>query len=116
MTQSDRRSQTRRHLVYYLEIYEIPDGPLLGHLADITVEGLMLVSENPFEVGRTCMMELRFPREMLGHQRLILRANCRWCKRDLNPDLWVAGFLFERIPDDGAALIYQLIKDFGFHE
>ncbi len=42
---SDRISIKRRHLIYYLRVWNNKEDKVLGHVVDITTEGLMLISE-----------------------------------------------------------------------
>ena len=45
------RKAPRRHLIYYLRVYDRASGQQLGHLVDLTTEGVMLVSEEKLEKG-----------------------------------------------------------------
>ena len=48
---SDVRAYKRRHLIYYLEVYDDETGDLLGHLVDITLQGLKLTSKKEIMTG-----------------------------------------------------------------
>jgi hypothetical protein len=41
------RSLKRRHLIYYLRVFDRSSGKLVGHLVDVTTQGMMLISEAP---------------------------------------------------------------------
>lgn len=51
----DRMEEQRglkRHLLrYYLWVFNKKDNSLIGHVGDITMEGIMLVSKEPIPVG-----------------------------------------------------------------
>jgi hypothetical protein len=45
----EKRKLKRRHLIYYLRVFEKNTDTLLGYLVDITPEGIMIMSESPVE-------------------------------------------------------------------
>ena len=46
-----KRSKERSHLTYYFDVIDVESGVVLGKIADITVEGMMLLSKESIEVG-----------------------------------------------------------------
>lgn len=112
MNSQDKRTFRRRNLVYYLKIYDRTNGELLGHLADITTEGIMIVAENPMEPNRTFSMELMLPADMEGKEKIQFKAVSRWCDKDLNPDYYDIGFKFTEISLIDRNAIENLIIDF----
>ena len=113
---SDRRTLHRRHLNYYLKVFERDTDELLGHLVDITEEGLMLVSENCFEEGKLIRMKMLLPREIEGKEQIEFDARSMWCRKDVNPSLWGIGFKFEYVDVLSRQIIFELIHEFGFSD
>ncbi len=91
---SHQRRSPRKGLVYYLEVRDDRTGMLLGHLADLSPEGLRLVSVCPTVVGRLVQLRIVCPEDLHVGGDIFLPAICRWCARDINPDLYAAGFQF----------------------
>lgn len=93
----DKRRQKRRHLIYYLEIFERKIGRALGHLADLTSEGLLLLTEEDggLAPGQALDLDIRLP-EVPGLQseKLYVKAVVRWTGLDKNPALHCAGCQF----------------------
>lgn len=113
---SDRRTLHRRHLIYYLKVFERDTDELLGHLVDITEEGLMLVSENCAEEGRLVKMKMLLPREIEGKEQIEFDARSMWCRKDVNPSLFGVGFKFEYVDVLSRQIIFELIHEFGFSD
>ncbi len=111
---TDQRILTRHKLIYYLEVTDLDTGQLAGHLADLTVEGILLVAPHSFQSGDVFHLRVNLPAEVPGKTHLDLNARCVWCRRSTNPDFFDAGFtLLDEGQRDIEAII-GLIVDFDF--
>ncbi len=45
------RKIERRYLVFYLRVFDGLSSKIIGHLVDITEEGIMLLSDSPIELN-----------------------------------------------------------------
>ncbi len=113
---AQERKLKRRHLIYYLRIYDRLTGELLGHLADITTDGMMLMSERPIDLEKSFQLEMTLPEEVTGNRKIVFRAKSLWSKKDINPDFYDTGFEIEDINEDDVALLKVLIDQFGFFD
>lgn len=113
---SDRRTLKRRHLIYYLRVWEMFDDRLLGHLVDLTSEGMMLISERPIEIGREFELEIRFPDSEGELKPIGFRAVCRWSDNDINPAFYDSGFEFMEKTPEGLESIRTVIEHYGFQD
>jgi len=113
---SDRRTLHRRHLIYYLKVFDREKDFLLGHLVDITEEGLMIVSENPIDAGKIFKMRMLLPREIEGKEEIEYDALSTWCRKDVNPSLFGVGFKFEYVDAMNRQIIFELIHEFAFSD
>ena len=112
----DRRRVKRRHLIYYLRVFDRASGRQVGHLVDLTSEGMMLMSERPIRVGRTLGLRMSLPRESGGEEAIEFDATSLWTSADVNPDFYDTGFRFEKISRHHLSRIETLIDDYGFRE
>lgn len=112
----ERRRLKRRHLIYYLKVFDRNTDELFGHLVDITSEGVMLISENPIEVDATFQLKMALPAEFLGGKQLEFRARSAWCRKDVNPDFYAIGFQLLDVSKDYFAVVERLIEEFGFRD
>jgi hypothetical protein len=113
---ADRRKVKRRHLIYYLRVFDRTSGRQLGHLVDLTPEGMMLMSERPIRVGRSLGLRMTLPSDAGREQTIEFDATSLWTSEDVNPDFYDTGFKFEKISRRHLAQIETLIDDFGFRD
>jgi c-di-GMP-binding flagellar brake protein YcgR len=108
----EKRKLKRRQLIYYLKVMDGKTNQLLGRLADITSEGLMLISEKTIETERNFHLDLLLPTGMRGGRMINIEARSLWSKRDVNPDLIDTGFRFIKISPQDLETIDELIMDY----
>ncbi len=113
---SERRLVHRRHLIYYLRVFERESGQLLGHLVDVTGEGLLVMSPKPLEIGRVYPLRMYVSTETIPGGVLDFEARSMWGRPDVNPDFHDTGF--QVIGANPAHLhhVETLIADFGFRD
>ena len=88
----DKRSVPRRHIIYYLRVFDIESGSLLGNLVDISTKGIMVVSEREVPIGETFHLKMVLPDTIQGKKAVEFEAQSRWCRNDTNPDFYDTGF------------------------
>ncbi len=110
------RKVKRRHLIYYLRVYDRNTGVLIGHLADITTDGIMLVSEAPIKTEVGFNFKMTLPAELEGSRDITFNASSVWCQKDVNPDFYATGFKISNIENKDLELIEILIDSFGFRD
>ena len=76
----EKRRLKRWHLIYHLRIYDQQTDSLVGHVVDITTEGLRVVSEWPIPTGRDFQLWMDLPdNDSAGTTRIWFRARSLWC-------------------------------------
>ena len=111
-----KRRLKRRHLIYYLRIYDKMSGELIGHLVNITTEGIMVISESPSRVGAEFECKMLLPAEVDGTREISFHAKSLWSRRDVNPDFYATGFQISGGDSKDFRLIKLLIDEFGFQD
>ena len=110
----EKRKLKRVHLIYYLRIFDIETGKHVGHLVDITTEGIMMISENPLQSGKDFSFKMLLPGTITGREEISFKARSLWCKKDFNPDFYVSGLKIEKISFKEIKTIAALINQYGF--
>ncbi|HID69783.1 MAG TPA: PilZ domain-containing protein [Desulfobacterales bacterium] len=110
----EQRQVTRRHLVFYLRVFDGMSSRVVGHLMDISSNGLMLLSDEPVPVNEEYRLRMRLPTEVVGSDEIIFGAIGRWCRQDENPDFYITGFKIQDMDDETEKSVSQLIEEFGF--
>ena len=112
----ENRKLLRRHLIYYLRVFDNLTGDLLGHLVDLTVEGLMLVSEEPIKTKKHYELRMVLPKEIHNQTTVTFEAESLWNKKDINPSFYVTGFRIKSLSPDVTSILDYVISMFGFPE
>ncbi|MHC4886468.1 MAG: PilZ domain-containing protein [Planctomycetota bacterium] len=99
------RIQKRRHLLYYLRVYDMASEELLGHLVDITTEGIMLISDRKLETDKLYQLRMEWPMEDGSKGMVKMEAESIWCRNDVNPDFYDTGF---RLRNPNPELVKQI--------
>ena len=112
----EKRLRRRWELVFFLRIFDNSDGSLLGHVVDISEDGLMLLSEIPIELNKDFDLSLEMPVSGSNdsHQKISFKAHSIWQSSDVNPDLMDTGF--QLVDPDKASIeaIKVLIEELQF--
>ncbi len=108
----EQRKLKRQLLRYYIWIFENNKNFLIGHVGDITKEGIMLVSKEPLIVGETIQFRMVPSRFKIEESRVLKCAGtCVWSRADVNPDFNLAGFKLDKLQKREEALICKLISE-----
>ncbi len=106
------RRQERTRLIYHLRVFDAKSNKLLGHMTDITPEGMMLIGESPVRVGRQYTLRMDLPRNVMEGRHLVFSAESKWCRKDGGEEFYSMGFSILAIDGEGLAIVRTLIKEF----
>ncbi len=110
----EKRKLARRHLIYYLRVFDRDTDRLLGHLIDISPQGIMIMSEEPLETNKTFTLRMDLPEDIFDKSEIEFEAESRWTKKDVNPEFYDTGFAITNLSYTDGRLIEKLIDDYGF--
>lgn len=110
----EKRQIKRVHLIYYLRIFDSDTGVNIGHLVDITTQGIMVISEESVPIGKDSSFIMHLPATITGREKIQFSARCLWCKKDINPDFFVSGYQINEISPQEVKIITALISAYGF--
>lgn len=112
----EKRKLKRRHLIYYLRVYNGKSKNPLGFMADIHEKGIMLVSDDPIEKDTVYHLKMELPQEIGRKTHIEFSAKSLWCKQGINSDFYESGFSFEKIDQESISTIDNVIRFFGFKD
>jgi len=113
----EQRHQKRRHLIYYLEVFDRETKQQVGHLADLTLEGLLLLTQKKLDPGDKLDLDIRLPQVPgLETDTLVVKATVRWSGLDKNPALCCVGCELEPLDAKDEAVIDLLFRLVGFED
>ena len=113
---NELRKFKRRHLIYYLEVFDDESGELLGYLVDLNINGLKLVSKTEIPSGKDFRLRMTMPEEYCKDQQVIFSARSMWCSKDVNPDFYAAGFSAPDLNQEIRRLFMVMIDQVGFND
>jgi hypothetical protein len=113
---SERRDLRRRHLLFYLRVFNTTSNQLLGWVVDLNAQGVMIISEKPIQTGQDYELKMDLPGQIGRKKTIKLTAESRWCRPDVNPDFYDIGFFVKEISDEDRQIIESMISFFGFQE
>lgn len=114
----ERRRLKRRTLIYYLRVTDDASGQDLGHLVDITTEGILVMSPTPIEVGKTFRLRMQLPDSdgAAGKEPVQFEARSLRNSRDVNHDFIDTAFQVTSLSPHHRSHIESLIDDYGFRD
>jgi hypothetical protein len=112
----ETRALKRRHLVYYLEVYDDEAGELLGHLVDLTTTGLKLVSKQRIPTHRNYRLRMMLPEGYFSQKDLYFEAQSMWSSNDVNPDFYDTGFSAPKLDITAQNIIRDLVNQISFND
>lgn len=112
----DRRAVMRRHLIYYLRVWDRNTNKLLGHIVDINTGGFMLISEKKIELEQALDLEIRWNDPDDNEIKIEFKAESRWSSNDVNSAFFDTGFKLLGPTDDVLEPIKKMIEEYGFQD
>ncbi len=113
---TENRSLKRWHLIYYLRVFDQDTDSLLGHLVDITTEGMKMVSEKPILTEKEFRIRMEVPLKSSSAEEVSLNAHSLWCSKDANPDFYATGFRLINPERAVINIIRALIDELSFND
>ncbi|MBC8554478.1 MAG: PilZ domain-containing protein [Candidatus Brocadiales bacterium] len=113
----EHRRLKRQLLRYYLWVFNKEDSLLIGHVGDITTEGVMLVSKELIEVGKIIQFRMKPFRietsrfEIMESREVECTGTCVWSEGDMNPGFYIAGFKLDKLKEKEKEFICKLISE-----
>ena len=89
---TEKRIYKRHQLIYYLELLAYDTEHCIGHILDISPEGMMVMSERPFAMHEVYSFKIAYRLPHKGRQTFPIKACSRWCLRDMHANFFDTGF------------------------
>lgn len=110
----EKRTIQRHHLSYYLQVYNTCTQKPLGHIVNISPQGMMLVSQRRLLTHVIFSLEIRLPEPLLEGKLIQFDGLSHWCQADITPGCYDTGFSFSDPPGRLLALADALTHYFSF--
>ncbi|MDG9927658.1 MULTISPECIES: PilZ domain-containing protein [Pseudomonas] len=109
-----QRRIERHQLPYYLKVFNrITDKPM-GYIGNVSLDGLMLISQYPMLVNARFDMRLKIPGRDGRIHNVDFAANCHWSREDITPGTYDSGFSLAAPPLEYVEMVAALRSYFSF--
>ncbi|MGX5220601.1 MULTISPECIES: PilZ domain-containing protein [Pseudomonas] len=109
-----QRHIERHQLPYYLKVYNrVTDKPM-GYIGNVSVDGMLLVSQLPMLVGGRFDMRIKIPGQS-AQCFIDFTATCQWSREDVTPGCYDSGFSLVAPPTEYIEMVEALRVYFSFH-
>ena len=112
----ERRKLNRKYIAFFTRIFNRENGDLLGHLADLTPEGMMLISEEPIYIEQDLELRMDLSGTFFEKENLDFSARSVWCLPDIDPKFWNTGFKIIELSEENKEIIQRIIAEYGMRE
>lgn len=114
---AERRKVDRRSISYYLRIIDAGAKEMIGHLADITLEGLRMDSQKTLPVEKEYRLRINTTEDVADKDFIEFTACTRWCQPDpLEPGLFEIGFEILKISPHDAEIVRHIMEKYSARE
>ena len=110
---AEKRTLERRHLMYYLRVWDTKADQLIGHLADVSSEGFLIVGETQLEIDKEFELKMMLPATADSAEPLIFKANSCWSSNDVNKLFYDTGFQFTDISAETRERLNAIIEEYS---
>jgi hypothetical protein len=110
----NRRRQMRKRLVSLTVVLDAKSGEVMGRVANLTTDGLMLSSDRALAIDRSYSLQIQLPDEVAGRTQIELEARSLWSQRAVDPTYYATGFEILNLSDSDRHVIEVLIQDAVF--
>lgn len=107
------RKHERVEIEQTITIEDVINGGKFGDLVNITVEGLMVLSERELNTHSIYQLSLSLPIEIEGSRNIVLGADCLWSKQADQPSRHWAGLQIIDASDTALLQIATLVENYG---
>lgn len=74
----DRRKQNRRNLNFSLAVTDQESSDRIGIVADISKDGILLLSKNDYEIGTILSLRIELPEDLVNQQYIEIFVRVIW--------------------------------------
>lgn len=107
------RKIERAELNQPISIVDTINGGTFGELINVTVEGLMIMTQNEIPAHSIYQLSLHLPVELDGSKTIEIGADCLWCRKAENFHRYWAGFQVIDASDQALRQIAHLIDQYA---
>lgn len=115
LSSMEQRHYLRWPLFLFLDVLERSSKQLLGHLSDVSVDGMMFITAQPLSTNQIKDVYIQVESlDEIPDKLIEVQVQTRWVKPNLNPKWYCVGCHFLRVNPNDLILIDKLGKTLSF--
>src|SRR5687768_15345792 len=112
---SKLRMVQRRKVMTFTPVYDLDADILLGYLADLTLQGALMVSEGQHDIDRTFTLAIEFRKASeKPTKRMTIPARMVWCKQEEHRTYYNTGLEFQELTPQNKKAIEKILEKYQF--
>jgi len=113
----ERRKFKRRSISYYLRVIDAGTNQMIGHLADISLQGLKMDSQKTIPLNKEYRLRINTTADVAEKDFIEFAAGTRWCELDpLQTGLFEIGFEILKIDPHDAEIVQRIMDKYSSRE
>jgi hypothetical protein len=113
-SKQERRRLKRRKLAYYIVVLDALTEKTIGHLVDVTPNGIMIDSRDPLPLEKDYTLSLDTSEDVADKIFITFIARTIWCLRDpVDIYLFDVGFSIVDIAESDAAILKRISEKYA---
>lgn len=109
----EQRRAERFQISFFLKIFNRDSNEAMGHLLDISVSGMRVLSDRPVDKGTEYSLYIDLRSMKNFGCEVKLNALCVWTNEDPDSGAFNCGFQFQNISQNEVDIIQKIIEQFG---
>lgn len=109
---NERRHANRHQLLFNARVYDADNGHVIGHLSNVSEDGLMVVTEQPLPVGYSHRVRIPLPVEFDGLGELTTETTVAWTERATHPAYHRNGLRALSLDAEQRRVLTRLVEDY----
>ena len=114
--QSERRKESRKKLMAFTSVYDQDKGALLGYIRDLTLQGVLVISEKKLDTDKQITLSIELPGGLpeITTTRMKIPARVARCMEDEGSQTYQIGFEFTDATPENLRIIQALLERYHF--
>lgn len=111
----EHRKEERKKMMAFTPVHDLNKNTLLGYIADLTLQGALLVGKGPVEVDMRLTLAIDFPEtpEFIA-RRMEIPARVAWCKREQESHYFDTGVEFQDLDQHDKTILEAILERYQY--
>ncbi len=109
---NERRRANRHQLLFNARVYDADRGQLIGHLSNLSADGLMVITEEPLTVGRAYRVRVPLPVAFDGLGELTTETTVAWTEPATHPTYHRNGLRALSLDAEQRSVLTRLVEEY----